>query len=100
MAERLQHEIMQLKRQAKELEGIEKRIRDYIDAFNRSLCECETEEGRDSMRKVQFFLNNVNVETKYDNTAYITALGAILANGKSGPIKELKKVNPVPFDHE
>ena len=46
------------------------------------------------MRRAQMFVNSVDVETKYDNTAFIVALGAILSDGKIGAIEELRKINP------
>ena len=66
---------------------------EYMRAFNESLLECETAEGRDAMRRAQVFVNSVDVNTKYDNTAYIVALGAILSSGKIGAISELRKIN-------
>jgi hypothetical protein len=39
------------------------------------------------------FVNTVSVETKYDNTAFIIGLAAILSNGRINPISELKKIN-------
>ena len=80
-----------------ELNGIIKRgeeAQEYIDKFYNALHECETAEGRDAMRRAQVFINTVNVDSKYDNTAYIIALGAILSDGAYGPIDELKKINP------
>lgn len=64
------------------------------------LDECETAESRDLMKRAQLFIDSVNVETKYDNTAYIAALGAILsAPGSFDCIGELKKINrKVPFE--
>lgn len=49
------------------------------------------------MRRVQVFKNEVKIDTKYDNTAYIIALGAILSDGAIGAIDELKKINAKPF---
>lgn len=66
----------------------------YIADFNLALLECETDEGRDAMRRAQVFINSVNVDTKYDNTAYIIGLAAILSDGKCGAIEELHKINP------
>lgn len=67
--------------------------KDYIDEFNKSLLECETQEGRDAMRIAQMFVNSVDVDTKYDNTAYIIGLASILSGGKINAINELKKIN-------
>lgn len=67
---------------------------EYIGKFYNALRECETAEGRDAMRRAQVFINSVSVDSKYDNTAYIIALGSILSDGTYGPIEELKKINP------
>lgn len=69
----------------------------YITQFNDSLKECETAEGRDAVRKLQLFVNAVEVETKYDNTSYITGLWAILSGEKVAAIDQLKKMNPKAF---
>lgn len=66
---------------------------DYIDKFNKSLQECETEEGRDIMRSAQMYVNSVNIDTKYDNTAYIIGLASILSHGGINAIDELCKIN-------
>lgn len=65
----------------------------YIKTFFTALEECETEEGRDALKKAQMFVNTVSVDTKYDNTAFIIGLSAILSNGKVGALSELKKIN-------
>jgi hypothetical protein len=67
--------------------------RDYIDEFYRRLNACETEAGRDAMRIAQFFVNSVDVDTKYDNTAFIIGLAAILTGKAFEPIAELHKIN-------
>lgn len=72
----------------------------YIEAFNRSLTDCETEQGRDAMRRAQVFINSVSVNTAYDNTAYIVSLGAILSDGKIGLLDELRKINPKFLDRK
>ena len=88
-----ENELSRLRREIQDLRDYEKKVNEYVDTFDRSLTECETAEERDTMRKLQFFMNNVDVETKYDNTAYIVALGAILSHGKVGAIEELHKIN-------
>lgn len=73
----------------------------YITDFMEKLVSCETEEGRDTMRKAQVFINSIDVDTKYDNTAYIIGLASILSGGSIGAITELKKINtklPSPSD--
>lgn len=65
----------------------------YIQDFNDSLKNCETPDGRDRMRTAQMFVDTVDVHTKYDNTAFIIGLAAILTQGKVNAIGELKKMN-------
>lgn len=69
----------------------------YINDWLEKLSECETAEGRDRMRIAQMFVNSVNVDSKYDNTAFITGLAAILTGGKIGALEEMKKINPIIF---
>lgn len=69
-------------------------VRDYVVEFNKSLNECETPKGRDLMRAAQMFVDTVDVNTKYDNTAFIIGLSAILSQGEVNAIGELKKINP------
>lgn len=72
---------------------IEERLSQLKSAIDR-LNECETPEGRDLLRRAQLFIDMTEIQTKYDNTAYIVALGAILsAPGSMDCIKELKKIN-------
>lgn len=96
----LQDELSRIKRLLNKYEremdeAMERRehCEDYIDEFNKSLQECETAEGRDAMRTAQMFVNSVDVDTKYDNTAYIIGLASILSGGKVQAIQELRKIN-------
>ena len=85
-----------------EKEALERRehLEDYIETFQKTLVECNSESGRDAMRAAQMFVNTVTVETKYDNTAYIIGLAAILSQGKINAISELKKINKkLPGEH-
>lgn len=73
---------------------------EYIKAFNKSLEECETAEGRDRLRLAQMYTNSVNIETKYDQTAYIIGLASVISGGNIAPIRALKQINnkiPDPF---
>ena len=88
--EAVQREINEMRA---EFRGEKEVVKKYIEKFERSLSECETPEGRDAMSKMEIFINNVNVETKYDNTAYIVGLSAILGNSPISPVDELKKIN-------
>lgn len=70
-----------------------KEKKEYIDKFFRAVEECETPEGKDTLKKAQMFVNTVNLNTKYDNTAFIIGLASILAQGNVAPIEELRKIN-------
>lgn len=71
-----------------------KEKKEYIDKFFQAIEECETPEGKDTLKKAQMFVNTVNLNTKYDNTAFIIGLASILAQGNVAPIEELRKINP------
>lgn len=81
----------------KQLEVAKAELDNYIEDFKKSLLECETAEGRDRLRAAQMYINTVTVKTCYDNTAFITCLGAILTGQSIGIVKELKKINPELF---
>lgn len=66
---------------------------DYINGFYESLEKCETPEARDALKVAQMFVNSVDVNTKYDNTAFVIGLAAILSQGKVAAIDELHKIN-------
>ena len=66
---------------------------EYINAFNKSLEECETAEGRDRLRLAQMYTNSVHVQTKYDQTAYIIGLASVISGGNVAPIKALRQIN-------
>lgn len=71
-----------------------KEEKEYIDAFFKALNEAETPEARDALRIAQMYVNSVTVNTKYDNTAFIVGLAAILSKGAIAPMDELHKINP------
>lgn len=66
----------------------------YIDKFMEELKQCETPEGRDAMRIAQTFINACNIDTKYDNTAFIIGLSQILSVWNTGAIDMLRRINP------
>lgn len=70
----------------------------YVESFNESLNKCDTPEGRDRMRIAQMYVNTVNIDSKYDNTAFIIGLAAILTGGDVKPMEELKKINKKLFN--
>ena len=80
-------------RRLEECEEKKREIETYINTLCEALDKCETAEGRDTMRIAQMFVNMVDVDTKYDNTAYIIGLAAILSRGGINAIGELKKIN-------
>lgn len=73
-------------------------LREYAEQFNDGLKRCESPEGRDRLKRAQIFVNTVEVGTKYDNTAFIIGLSAILAEGPLDGPEELKKINPRLFE--
>ena len=74
-------------------------LNEYIANFNKSLESMETPEARDRLRTAQLFMNTVNIDTKYDNTAFIVGLGALLNGISYNPLEELKKINPKVTTH-
>lgn len=74
-------------------------LNEYIADFNKSLESMETPEARDRLRTAQLFMNTVNIDTKYDNTAFIVGLGALLNGISYNPLEELKKINPKVTTH-
>ena len=75
----------------------ERELVDKIKAeFIAELEKCETSETRDRIRMAKLFQGLVDVDTKYDNTAYIIGLASILS-GSDKPMNELKKMNPKLF---
>jgi chromosome segregation ATPase len=74
---------------------IQEETNKYIDEFNDALKNCETAEGRDTLRLAQMFVNSVDIESVQNNTAYINGLACILSGGKCGSMfngfKKLEK---------
>lgn len=83
----------ELRKYRQEINEERKEIEGYISEFCEKLKQCETAEARDAMRTAQTYINSVEVETKYDNTAFIVGLAAILAGKTMEPVEELKKIN-------
>ena len=57
------------------------------------LNDLETPEMRDRLLMAQAFINNVDVQTPQNNTAFILALGSIMAGEKYIPIDKLQKMS-------
>ena len=55
------------------------------------ILELETAEQRDRTRTARLFMDNVNVNTVYDNTAYIKGLSAILSGKEITPDEQSEK---------
>lgn len=55
------------------------------------ILELETAEQRDRTRTARLFMDNVNVNTVYDNTAYIKGLSAILSGKEITPDEQNEK---------
>lgn len=69
------------------------RMNEYLDRFFESINNCETKEGRDAIKAAQMFVNTVEVNSKYDNTAFIAGMAAILSRTPSMSLDRLEKVN-------
>lgn len=67
-------------------------IKEYIDQFLKALEECETKDGKDALKLAQMFVNTVNVDTTYDNYAFIKGLAEILSRGGGCTLDKLNKV--------
>jgi len=85
--------IKEMDKERNELVERERKINAYIDHFNQCLEAMETEAGRDRLKAAQIFINTVNVDTKYDNTAFIVGLSALLSGVTIDAPEELKKIN-------
>lgn len=70
----------------------------YIDDFNESLQNTETAEARDKLRLAQIFINTVDINSKYDNTAFIVGLAALLSGSGVNVVGEMKKINKDVFE--
>lgn len=70
-----------------------KETKEYIERFEESITQMETPEARDALKTAQVFINSVNVDTKYDNTAFIVGLASLLTRTPVDALTELKKIN-------
>lgn len=77
----------------KEAEKQYETTKEYIETFYKALVECETQEAKDALRAAQMFVNSVDIDTKYDNTAFIIGLASILSRQNTAPIDTLRKIN-------
>lgn len=68
-------------------------INEAMAEIRKELERCETPEAKDRIRLAELFKRDVHVDTKYDNTAFIVALGAIYAGRKIEPQEEIGKIN-------
>ena len=81
-----------LQQREKKFQEQRENLEKYIDAFYEALGKCETEEGRDAMRRAQVFVNTVNIETPQNNTAFIDGLARILSLGETSSLLKFEKV--------
>lgn len=75
-----------------------KETKEYIERFEESITQMETPEARDALKTAQVFINSVNVDTKYDNTAFIVVLASLLTGTPVDALTELKKINHKLFE--
>lgn len=78
----------------RDLKDTRERIIEELEKLQAEIMKCETPEGRDRTRAAQAFKNSVNVNSKYDNTAYIIGLAAIMTGGEVGALDTIGKINP------
>ena len=74
----------------KSANGIKNLLIDLEKVYDEIL-ELETAEQRDRTRTARLFMDNVNVNTVYDNTAYIKGLSAILSGKEIAPDEQSEK---------
>lgn len=74
----------------KSANGIKNLLIDLEKVYDEIL-ELETAEQRDRTRTARFFMDSVNVNTVYDNTAYIKGLSAILSGKEITPDEQSEK---------
>ena len=87
----LSEEKERISKSSRILEEQRNQFSQMIDEFKNCLCECETAEGRDAARKAAFYIANTNVNTAYDNTAFIYGLAALLSDTQSNLPDNIKK---------
>ena len=66
----------------------------YINEFYKNIKTCDTDEGRDTMRKIQVYLDLV--DNSRSNDAYINGLARILSQGRLEKDFEFKRVTRTP----
>ena len=62
--------------------------------FEKEMETAETAEYRDRFKAVKMFDKYAEIDTKYDNTAFIIGLGSILSGNGMNPAEEIRKLNP------
>ena len=71
-----------LQTQRKEVKTAEETFRaetgKYIEDFKNLLLDCETAKASDALKVAQIFTDSIQINTAYDNTAYINGLAMIL----------------------
>lgn len=88
-----EYELMEKNVYSKKLQKLQE-TDNYIKRFLEALEQAETPEARDRLRIAQTYINSVNIDSKYDNTAFIIGLSALLSGVQINPLRELKKINP------
>lgn len=82
----------EIEEERKDVKKLQDKTQEYIDKFYEAINKCETEEGRDALRIAQMFVNSINIDTCYDNTAYIKGLALILSRGNIAAMDMLERV--------
>ena len=84
----------------KQFEREKSAFKTYLEEFNAALLNAETPEARDALRTAQTYINAVRIDTKYDNTAFIKGLAAILARSPLSSELNLETIDPKHFEKE
>ena len=71
-----------LQRLDKEKREAEKQVEYIWSGLDALLQEVETPEAKDAIKLAKYFERHTDVDTKYDNTAFINGLAAILSGGR------------------
>ena len=77
-----------------QLDAVCKERQDYLEGLLEKINSCADQATKNTISKAQAFLQMTNIQTKYDNTAFIIGLASILSNGGVDAIGEMQKINP------
>lgn len=71
-----------------------KKKSEYLEGLIEKIENCGDQETKNTIALMQTFHQAIDIDTKYDNTAFIAGCAAILSKGKIDALTEFKKINP------